>query len=76
MSGIIYYIGDGEFYMKNGIQDNLMKNMALNVNAMEYERKRETQMTVSANKQKAGKAAFWILLGSVVVVAAIYIAMH
>lgn len=62
--------------MKNGIQDNLMKNMALNVNAMEYERKRETQMTVSANKQKAGKAAFWILLGSVVVVAAIYIAMH
>lgn len=62
--------------MRPGMRDNLSKNMALNVNAMEYERQREAQLPVTASKQKVGKTVFWMLLGIVVVVAAVYIAMH
>lgn len=61
---------------KPGTSDNLMQNMALNVNAYEHERQREVMQLPSKAGQKAGKIAFWVLLAVVCVAVACYIAMH
>ncbi len=48
--------------------DNIMRNMAREVQLLEYDNKMEAKKPVSEHKRKIGVIAFWVLLFAVVAV--------
>ncbi len=57
-------------------RDNIMQNMALEVNALEYERKRDASEQKSKGKQRIGKIVFFVLLVVLLVIVGVYVIYH
>ena len=47
-------------------RDNIMQNMAREVNLLNHDNKREAEKPISAKERKAGIIAFWCILALVV----------
>jgi len=57
-------------------RDNIMQNMALEVNALEHERKRDVGEQKSKGKQRVGKIVFFVLLAVLLVIVGAYVIYH
>ena len=57
-------------------RDNIMQNLALETNALEYDRKRMQGEKVTKKQQIVGKILFWSLLVLLVAVIGVYVSMH
>ena len=57
-------------------RDNIMQNLALETNALEYERKRMQGEKVTKKQQIVGKILFWTLLILLVAAIGVYVSMH
>ena len=57
-------------------RDNIMQNLALETNALDYERKRMQGEKVTKKQQIVGKILFWLLLVLLVAVIGVYVSMH
>lgn len=57
-------------------RDNIMQNLALETNALEYERKRMQGEKVTKKQQIVGRILFWSLLILLMAAIGIYVLMH
>lgn len=57
-------------------RDNIMQNLALETNALDYERKRMQGEKVTKKQQIVGKILFWSLLVLLVAAIGVYVLMH
>ena len=57
-------------------RDNIMQNLALETNALEYERKRMQGEKVTKKQRIVGKILFWSLLILLMAAIGIYVLMH
>ena len=57
-------------------RDNIMQNLALETNALEYERKRMQGEKATKKQKTVGKILFWTLLVLLVAAIGIYVSMH
>ncbi len=57
-------------------RDNIMQNMALEANALEYERKRDASEQKSKGNQRIGKIVFFVLLVVLLVIVGVYVIYH
>ncbi len=53
--------------------DNIMQNMAREVNLMEHDRKHEAQTPVTDKQRKIGQIAFGAVLGFIVVIILLFV---
>ena len=57
-------------------RDNIMQNLALETNALEYECKRMQGEKVTKKQQIVGKILFWSLLILLMAAIGVYVLMH
>ena len=57
-------------------RDNIMQNLALETNALEYERKQMQGEKVTKKQQIVGRILFWLLLILLVAAIGVYVSMH
>lgn len=54
-------------------RDNIMQNMAREVNLLNHDNKREAEKPISAKERKAGIIAFWCILALVVFIILLFV---
>ncbi len=60
----------------SGRRDNMMQNMAMEVNAMEHERKRSQNEKPTKKQQTIGRIAFGVILLLVVIIIGAFVVCH
>ena len=53
--------------------DNIMQNMAREVNLLEHDRRQEAKKPISEKQMKMGKIAFGVMLGVLVLIIALFV---
>lgn len=53
--------------------DNIMQNMAREVNLLEHDRRQEAEKPISEKQMKMGKIAFGVMLGVFVLIIALFV---
>ncbi|MDE7334474.1 MAG: hypothetical protein K2O16_20035 [Lachnospiraceae bacterium] len=54
-------------------RDNIMENMAREVNMLDHDNKSEAQKPISAKERKTGIIAFWCILALVVFIILLFV---